>query len=120
MIDHAGCERALRHSVEVGGVWTFHQNASSGTFDLPHPPRSIAAGSRQNDGDGIGTDIFGQRMEKQIDRQRERVGAFLVVEQQPPVANDHLFLGRQQVNVIRFDLDLVFSQSNGPSGRSLT
>ena len=52
----------------VGGRFVLRERDAAGRLDLIHPHRAVAAGARQNDGDGFVFLVLRQRFEKQVDR----------------------------------------------------
>src|SRR3989449_8965459 len=58
---------AAGHPV-VGGRVVLRERDAAGRLDLIHPQRAVAAGARQNDGDGFVFLVLRQRLEKQVDR----------------------------------------------------
>ncbi|HXH25047.1 MAG TPA: hypothetical protein VNI78_07350 [Vicinamibacterales bacterium] len=101
MIDDTGADGAERHPVALCGLGAFAEDDTAGLADLLDPARPVTAATRQHDGDGAVARVLGQRREEDVDRQRQARARILVVEDEPPVADDHFLHRRQQVDRVR-------------------
>ena len=115
-VHHTGRQCAQRHSIEVGALRAFHEYVAAGSLDIAYAARSVAAAPRKDYRYAVGPQIPGKRPEEEIDRQRKPMSAFLVIQKEPPVLDDHLLPGREEIDVVGLNLDLMLRELDGHVG----
>ena len=78
-------------------------------MDLADADRPIAPGTRKNYPNRTPFVVLCERAKKSIDRQRILRIFVFVRQQQPPIADDHLLFGRNQIDRVRLDQHSVFN-----------
>ena len=111
-VHNSGRQRAEGHSIEFCARRILNEHASAGPIHIAYAARPIASASRQDDGYRIRAEVLCQGTQERVDGKGQAVYALLVAEEEPPVLDDHLLFGREQVNVVRLDLDTVFGQGH--------
>jgi hypothetical protein len=103
VIGDTGIARGLRHAVELGGLDVLHHDQAAGLVHRPDAARAVRAATRQHDCDRMGAAVLGERAEEDIDRQGHLLLAPAFAQEQLAARDDHLLLGRDQINVVRLD-----------------
>jgi hypothetical protein len=116
LIDLSGAQRAERHAVELGRIGAFAQHHPACLADFLHAPRAVAAAARQDDCHRAIANVVGERAEEKIDRQRQPVTGVAVVQQQPPLPDDHFLHRRQQIDDVGLDRHVVFGLTDAQLG----
>ena len=113
VVHDTGVDRGSRHAVELRAVEILGHDQPASFADVTNPARAVAASTRQHDRDGVGAAILCERPEEHVDRQRELLLAVALAEEQSPTGDDHLFLRRDQVDMVGLDRHPVFNEVDG-------
>jgi hypothetical protein len=111
-----GIERGTRHGIELGAVRVLDQDQTSGLVDVLHATRAIAAAPGQDDGHGARATVLGQRPKEDVDGEVQLRVRTSLRQQQSPGGDDHHLLARDQIDVVRADLDAVLHVQDGHGG----
>jgi hypothetical protein len=108
--------RRPRHSVELGALDVLDDHQPSGLVDVADPARSVAAASGEDDRHGARTAVLGQGPKEDVDRQRPLLMSVLLAQEQTAAGDDHLVLGRDQIDVLRLDRHPVLHEMDRQLG----
>ena len=111
-IGNARFHRTLGHAVELGGFGTLDQDQPTGVMDGADPARTVAPRARQNNSDGPLPDVLGQGAEEVVDGERQGLTGIFVSQQQLAAGDDHLLLGRNEIDGVRLHSHTVLDAAD--------
>ncbi len=112
-IGDAGLQGALGHAVELGRFGALDQDQPSRVVDGADPAGTVAPSAREDDADRPLAHVLGQGAEEMVDGQRQALRRVLVGQQQFAAGDDHLLLGRDKIDGVRFHGHTVFDAADG-------
>ncbi len=99
----AGHDRAARHAVILGIVWILHDNQPALLLDRLQPQAAVAAGSRQDHADRAFAELFGQRVQEEVERQARAVTLARLREAQNTAVDREVGARRDQIDMLGLD-----------------
>ena len=96
-------DRAARHAVEAGLVGVLRDDQPAVFLHRFQPDAAVGPGSRQNQADGAGAVLLGQRMQQKVEWQAGTMTRQGLREVQGALANGEIGSGRDDVDVIALD-----------------
>ena len=115
-IDGAGHDSAAWHPVVVGLFRILCDNQSAHLLDRLCPSATIRAGSREDDADGALTELLGERVQQEVERQSHTLASPGMGNLKCAVAYREIASGRDDVDVVRFEPHVVASFEHRPGG----
>ena len=100
-IDGAGHDGAAWHPVVVGLFRILCDNQAAHLLDRLCPNATIGAGSREDDADGALTELLGERVQQEVERQSHALASPGMGKLKCAVAYREIASGRDDVDVVR-------------------
>lgn len=107
-IDNAGGDRVSRHALELGASVLREGDPTCG-FDCLESDGSVGRCSGKNDSDRVALLILGERGQEKVDWQITRPTFSAWCKDENALVDDHLGIGRNDVNVVRRNPDSLAS-----------
>ena len=112
-IGNAGFHGTLGHAVELGGFRTLHEDQPTRVVDGANSSRTVASRARQHDSDRPLSYVLGQGAEEMVDGERQGLARVLVGQEQFAAGDDHLLLGRNEIDGVRLHGHTVLDAADG-------
>ena len=114
-----GGDGALRHAVVACAGGVLHHADAAGAEDGAQAQCAVGGGAGEDDADGAFRLIFRQRAQKAVDRHALATRLFRQVQLQHAIKNAHLAVGRDDINVVGRDGDLILRFRHRHGGAAL-